>query len=197
MVSEYNEKGVTLIEAAFVLMLFCFVFTLSVYYIHLTLIVSKSLSLGQAMNSVGSQLERIIKSGECECTTSTDSDCKKCLTAKMNSSDEIKKLSISGGLRVAIRPGSSGVGILIYTTDQLTKGGTFFTSLDEIYFTVAGTKEKAVIINYDGTITTPAKIRIAGSEPLLTLKSFGIAGPGGPSFMYPGIYFEVPVVNGA
>lgn len=197
MVSEYNEKGVTLIEAAFVLMLFCFVFTLSVYYIHLTLIVSKSLSLGQAMNSVGSQLERIIKSGECECTTSTDSDCKKCLTAKMNSSDEIKKLSISGGLRVAIRPGSSGVGILIYTTDQLTKGGTFFTSLDEIYFTVAGTKEKAVIINYDGTITTPAKIRIAGSELLLTLKSFGIAGPGGPSFMYPGIYFEVPVVNGA
>lgn len=194
MVSEYNEKGVTLIEAAFVLMLFCFVFTLSVYYIHLTLIVSKSLSLGQAMNSVGSQLERIIKSGECECTTSTD-NCKACLTAKMNSSDEIKKLSISGGLRVAIRPGSSGVRILIYTTDQLTKGGTFFTSLDEIYFTVAGTKEKAVIINYDGTITTPAKIRIAGSEP--TLKSFGIASPGGPSFMYPGIYFEVPVVNGA
>ncbi|CAM6744074.1 hypothetical protein K3E25_004523 [Escherichia coli] len=197
--SRYSEKGITLIEAAFVLMLFCFIFTLSVYYIHLTMIVSKSLSLGQTMNTVGNQLEFIIKSGQCECDGANDI-CTKCLTNKIISSDEIKKLNNSESLRVAVRSLSTkkGVGILIYPSDLATKRGTFFTSLDEIYFTIAGTKEKAIIINPDSSITTPNKISLVidnvvdDNKKIFKLSDFGIADTG-PSRMYPGIYFEVPV----
>lgn len=89
MVFKYNENGISMIEAAFVLMLFCFIFTLSVYYIHLTMITSKSLSLGQTMNTVGNQIEWIVKSGECECHLA-DNTCKACLTTAIANSDEIK-----------------------------------------------------------------------------------------------------------
>ncbi|EFO4711198.1 hypothetical protein A3376_25110 [Escherichia coli] len=197
--SKYSEKGITLIEGAFVLILFCFIFTLSVYYIHLTMVVSKSLSLGQTMNTLGNQLEFIIKSGRCECQFA-DPDCKKCLTNEIRNSDEIKKLNNSESLRVAVRNlnKKKGVGILIYPSDILTKKGTFFTSLDEIYFTIAGTKEKAIIINQDSSITTPNKISfvianvVDDNKKIFKLSDFGIADTG-PSWMYPGIYFEVPV----
>ncbi|CAD5781056.1 TPA: hypothetical protein J1184_004551 [Escherichia coli] len=199
MVFKYNEKGVTLIEGAFVLMLFCFIFTLSVYYIHLTMIVSKSLSLGQTMNTLGSHIEFIIKSGKCECKFADDI-CKKCLENEIMNSDLIKKLNQTESLRVATRNliTKEGVGILIYPTALGTKNGTFFTSLDEIYFTIAGTKEKAIIINPDSSITTPNKISfvignvIDNNKKLFKLSDFGIADTG-PSWMYPGIYFEVPV----
>lgn len=163
------------------------------------MVVSKSLSLGQTMNTLGNQLEFIIKSGRCECQFA-DPDCKKCLINEIRNSDEIKKLNNSESLRVAVRNlnKKKGVGILIYPSDILTKKGTFFTSLDEIYFTIAGTKEKAIIINQDSSITTPNKISfvianvVDDNKKIFKLSDFGIADTG-PSWMYPGIYFEVPV----
>ncbi|EFG4029628.1 hypothetical protein V8747_004224 [Escherichia coli] len=197
MVFKYNENGISLIEAAFVLMLFCFIFTLSVYYIHLTMITSKSLSLGQTMNTVGNQIEWIVKSGECECHLA-DNTCKACLTTAIANSDEIKKLNGVSSLRVAVRSlaTKSGVGVLLYPSELATKNGTFFTSLDEIYFTLAGTREKAVIINTNSTITTPNKISLVldnvtdNNKKILKLSDFGITTTG-PSWMYPGMYFEI------
>ncbi|HAZ3670876.1 TPA: hypothetical protein J1056_004630 [Escherichia coli] len=115
-------------------------------------------------------------------------------------SDLIKKLNQNESLRVATRNliTKEGVGILIYPTVLGTKNGTFFTSLDEIYFTIAGTKEKAIIISPDSSITTPNKISfvignvIDNNKKLFKLSDFGIADTG-PDWMYPGIYFEVPV----
>ncbi len=199
MVFKHNENGISLIEAAFVLMLFCFIFTLSVYYIHLTMITSKSLSLGQTMNTVGNQIEWIVKSGECECRFA-DNTCKTCLTTAIANSDEIKKLNGVSSLRVAVRnlatATKSGVGVLLYPSELATKNGTFFTSLDEIYFTLAGTREKAVIINTDSNITTPNKISLVldnvtdNNKKILKLSYFGITTIG-PSWMYPGMYFEI------
>ncbi|HBA8915724.1 TPA: hypothetical protein J1246_004339, partial [Escherichia coli] len=197
MVSKYNEKGISMIEAAFVLMLFCFIFTLSVYYIHLTMIVSKSLSLGQTMNTIGNQIEFIVKSGRCECKLA-DETCKACLTRAITNSDEIKKLNYASSLRVSIRSltKKAGIGVLIYPSETLTKGGTFFTSLDEIYFTIAGTREKAVVINPNSSITTPNKISLVldnitdNNKKILKLSDFGIATTG-PNWMYPGMYFEI------
>ena len=197
MVFKYNENGISLIEAAFVLMLFCFIFTLSVYYIHLTMITSKSLSLGQTMNTVGNQIEWIVKSGECECH-SADNTCRTCLTTAIANSDEIKKLNGVFSLRVAVRSlaTKSGVGVLLYPSELATKNGTFFTSLDEIYFTLAGTREKAVIINTNSKITTPNKISLVlnnvtdNNKKILKLSDFGITATG-PSWMYPGMYFEI------
>lgn len=197
MVFKYNENGISLIEGAFVLMLFCFIFTLSVYYIHLTMITSKSLSLGQTMNTVGNQIEWIVKSGECECLLA-DNTCRKCLTTAIANSDEIKKLNDASSLRVAVRSlaTKSGVGVLLYPSELATKNGTFFTSLDEIYFTLAGTREKAVIINTNSNITTPNKISLVldnvtdNNKKTLKLSDFGITTTG-PSWMYPGMYFEI------
>lgn len=197
MVFKYNENGISLIEAAFVLMLFCFIFTLSVYYIHLTMITSKSLSLGQAMNTVGNQIEWIVKSGECECLLA-DNKCTACLTTAIANSDEIKKLNGVSSLRVAVRrlATKSGVGVLLYPSELATKNGTFFTSLDEIYFTLAGTREKAVIINTNSNITTPNNISLVldnvtdNNKKILKLSEFGITTTG-PSWMYPGMYFEI------
>lgn len=197
MVFKYNENGISLIEGAFVLMLFCFIFTLSVYYIHLTMITSKSLSLGQTMNTVGNQIEWIVKSGECECQLA-DNTCKKCLTTAIANSDEIKKLNDAFSLRVAVRSlaTKSGVGVLLYPSELATKKGTFFTSLDEIYFSLAGTREKAVIINTNSNITTPNKISLVldnvtdNNKKTLKLSDFGITTTG-PSWMYPGMYFEI------
>ena len=197
MVFKYNENGISLIEAAFVLMLFCFIFTLSVYYIHLTMITSKSLSLGQTMNTVGNQIEWIVKSGECECLLA-DNTCTECLTKAIANSDEIKKLNGVSSLRVAVRrlTTKSGMGVLLYPSELATKNGTFFTSLDEIYFTLAGTREKAVIINTNSNITTPNKISlvldnvIENDKKILKLSDFGITTTG-PSWMYPGMYFEI------
>ncbi|HBA7664157.1 TPA: hypothetical protein J1431_004403 [Escherichia coli] len=197
MVFKYNENGISLIEGAFVLMLFCFIFTLSVYYIHLTMITSKSLSLGQTMNTVGNQIEWIVKSGECECQLA-DNTCKKCLTTAIANSDEIKKLNAASSLRVAVRSlaTKSGVGVLLYPSELATKKGTFFTSLDEIYFSLAGTREKAVIINTNSNITTPNKISLVldnvtdNNKKTLKLSDFGITTTG-PSWMYPGMYFEI------
>lgn len=197
MVFKYNENGISLIEAAFVLMLFCFIFTLSVYYIHLTMITSKSLSLGQTMNTVGNQIEWIVKSGECECLLA-DNTCTECLTKAIANSDEIKKLNGASSLRVAVRrlTTKSGMGVLLYPSELATKNGTFFTSLDEIYFTLAGTREKAVIINTNSNITTPNKISLVldnvidNDKKILKLSDFGITTTG-PSWMYPGMYFEI------
>ncbi|EFE0071274.1 hypothetical protein ACNFMA_004733 [Escherichia coli] len=197
MVFKYNENGISLIEAAFVLMLFCFIFTLSVYYIHLTMITSKSLSLGQTMNTVGNQIEWIVKSGECECLLA-DNKCTACLTTAIANSDEIKKLNGVSSLRVAVRrlATKSGVGVLLYPSELATKNGTFFTSLDEIYFTLAGTREKAVIINTNSNITTPNNISLVldnvtdNNKKILKLSEFGITTTG-PSWMYPGMYFEI------
>lgn len=197
MVFKYNENGISLIEAAFVLMLFCFIFTLSVYYIHLTMITSKSLSLGQTMNTVGNQIEWIVKSGECECLLA-DNKCTACLTTAIANSDEIKKLNGVSSLRVAVRrlATKSGVGVLLYPSELATKNGTFFTSLDEIYFTLAGTREKAVIINTNSNITTPNNISLVldnvtdNNNKILKLSEFGITTTG-PSWMYPGMYFEI------
>ncbi|EKC0318889.1 hypothetical protein ACRV79_004345 [Escherichia coli] len=197
MVFKYNENGISLIEAAFVLMLFCFIFTLSVYYIHLTMITSKSLSLGQTMNTVGNQIEWIVKSGECECLLA-DNKCTACLTTAIANSDEIKKLNGVSSLRVAVRrlATKSGVGVLLYPSELATKNGTFFTSLDEIYFTLAGTREKAVIINTNSNITTPNNISLVldnvtdNNQKILKLSEFGITTTG-PSWMYPGMYFEI------
>ncbi|EFF4663924.1 hypothetical protein VXS29_23100 [Escherichia coli] len=197
MVFKYNENGISLIEAAFVLMLFCFIFTLSVYYIHLTMITSKSLSLGQTMNTVGNQIEWIVKSGECECLLA-DNTCTECLTKAIANSDEIKKLNGVSSLRVAVRrlTTKSGMGVLLYPSELATKNGTFFTSLDEIYFTLAGTREKAVIINTNSNITTPNKISLVldnvidNDKKILKLSDFGITTTG-PSWMYPGMYFEI------
>ena len=197
MVSKYNEKGIGLIEGAFVLMLFCFIFTLSVYYIHLTMIVSKSLSLGQTMNTVGNQIELIVKSGRCECKLADDT-CRQCLASEISNSNEINKLNDSSLLRVAVRSltTKAGVGVLIYPSELATKKGTFFTSLDEIYFTIAGTREKAVVINQNSSITTPNNISLVlgnvtdNNKKILKLSDFGIATTG-PNWMYPGMYFEI------
>ncbi|EGL0039060.1 hypothetical protein KBS16_004857 [Escherichia coli] len=197
MASKYNENGISLIEGAFVLMLFCFIFTLSAYYIHLTMIVSKSLSLGQTMNTVGNQIGFIIKSGVCECKQADDT-CRKCLTKAIANSDEINRVNDAKSLRIAVRNliNKYGVGVLIYPSELSTKNGTFFTSLDEIYFTVAGTKEKAIVINPNSSITTPNKIsHVLGNvtdnnKKILYLSDFGITTTG-PSWMYPGMYFEI------
>ncbi|EOW4438498.1 hypothetical protein ACOXN6_003626 [Shigella sonnei] len=197
MVSKNDEKGISLIEGAFVLILFCFIFTLSVYYIHLTMIVSKSLSLGQAMNTVGNQIELIVKSGGCECQ-SADSTCKICLTNAILNSDEIKNLNHVSSLHVVLRTlrTKEGVGVLIYPTESATKNGSFLTNLDEIYFTIAGTREKAVVINQNSSITTPNNITLVldniteNNKKILNLSEFGIATTG-PNQMYPGMYFEI------
>lgn len=161
------------------------------------MITSKSLSLGQTMNTVGNQIEWIVKSGECECQLA-DNTCKKCLTTAIANSDEIKKLNDAFSLRVAVRSlaTKSGVGVLLYPSELATKKGTFFTSLDEIYFSLAGTREKAVIINTNSNITTPNKISLVldnvtdNNKKTLKLSDFGITTTG-PSWMYPGMYFEI------
>lgn len=161
------------------------------------MITSKSLSLGQTMNTVGNQIEWIVKSGECECLLA-DNTCTECLTKAIANSDEIKKLNGVSSLRVAVRrlTTKSGMGVLLYPSELATKNGTFFTSLDEIYFTLAGTREKAVIINTNSNITTPNKISlvldnvIENDKKILKLSDFGITTTG-PSWMYPGMYFEI------
>ncbi|EMW3203337.1 hypothetical protein AAEU23_004719 [Escherichia coli] len=196
MASNFNEKGVTLIEGAFVMLLFCIVFSISVYYINLTMVVSKALEAGQQMYLVGSQLEQSIKSGECICKTA-DEDCKECVKKK------IEKLYVAHGftipLRTSLRSLSTepGVGVLIYPMDTRYKS---FADLDEIYFTSAASKEKAVII--DGTknyiISPISKVSFAingvtdNNQKYLTLNDFGIDTTL-PGRMYPGIYFEIPI----
>lgn len=197
MVSKYDEKGVTLIEAGFILILFCFIFIFSVQYIHLTLVVSRSLSLGQILNTVGNQIELIVKSGECECQ-SANSICSQCLTNAVLDSDEIKKLNLVSSLKVALRSlnTKNGIGVLIYPDETITKEGSYYINLDEIYFTIAGTREKSVIIYEDSSIMTPSKISFVidnitdNNKKILNLSDFGIETTG-PRQSIAGIYFEI------
>ena len=91
------------------------------------MITSKSLSLGQTMNTVGNQIEWIVKSGECECHLA-DNTCKACLTTAIANSDEIKKLNGVSSLRVAVRSlaTKSGVGVLLYPSELAKRESRYY-----------------------------------------------------------------------
>ncbi|MED8997485.1 hypothetical protein RCM47_24335 [Escherichia coli] len=191
--SSKNERGVTLIEAAFVLIIFCVIFPLSIYYISLTITVSKAINLGELMYSTGNTIEYMIKSGECVCTSASD-QCAECIENAVT--DMEKSNNYSGALKVSlsnIKGGASGVSVFIYPTDK-----TSYTDLDKIYFTLAATKEKAVIvgglggggtINPISNITPYVKGVADNSEKVINLADY--SSESYPMYPYPGIYFEV------
>lgn len=191
MVSDKNEKGLTLIEAAFVMLIFCVVFPISIYYISLTMTMSKAINLGELMYISGSKIEYMIKSGQCVCSSATE-ECASCLETVLNGMTQSENFSDALKVKISNIKNASGISVLIYPKDI-----TSYTDLDKIYFTLAASKEKAVIVGGTGggdSIEPISKITpfIRGcynnSDKKILVGDFNLDYSFYP---YPGVYFEV------
>ncbi|MFD78393.1 hypothetical protein EE249_25085, partial [Escherichia coli] len=114
-----NEKGVGLIEIAFVLILFTAVLPMSLYYISLSKTVSDSILLGELMDSYVSDIKMKYKTGVCKDVN----DCIKKSTEHFNSRKS------KNSLKIKVKNFKNAV--LIYPDGKIK------FSIDEIYVAMA------------------------------------------------------------
>ncbi|ELX9581026.1 hypothetical protein SLJ66_004556 [Escherichia coli] len=127
-----NEKGVGLIEIAFVLILFTAVLPMSLHYMSLSKRFSDSILLGELMDSYVSDIKMKYKTGVCN----NVGDCIK-ESAKYFNSRKSKN-----SLKITVESYNNAV--LIYP------GGKINFSIDEIYVAMAGAKENLILVSNDG-----------------------------------------------
>ncbi|EFH5808448.1 hypothetical protein GO552_19955 [Escherichia coli] len=128
-----NEKGVGLIEIAFVLILFTAVLPMSLYYVSLSKTVSDSILLGELMDSYVSDIKMKYKTGGCN-------DVNDCIR---KSAEYFNSRKINNSLKINVESINSDA-VLIYP-----EGKNKF-SIDEIYVAMAGAKENLILVSNDG-----------------------------------------------
>lgn len=128
-----NEKGVGLIEIAFVLILFTAVLPMSLYYMSLSKTVSDSILLGELMDSYVSDIKMKYKTGGCN-------DVDDCIekSAKYFNSRKSKN-----SLKIKVESFNNDA-VLIYPDGKIN------FSIDEIYVAMAGAKENLILVSNDG-----------------------------------------------
>ncbi|ENL4815926.1 hypothetical protein AB5F79_004753 [Escherichia coli] len=128
-----NEKGVGLIEIAFVLILFTTVLPMSLYYMSLSKTVSDSILLGELMDSYVSDIKMKYKTGVCN-------DVDDCIekSAKYFNSRKSKN-----SLKIKVESFNNDA-VLIYPDGKIN------FSIDEIYVAMAGAKENLILVSNDG-----------------------------------------------
>ncbi|EMM4442511.1 hypothetical protein WAD40_004485, partial [Escherichia coli] len=128
-----NEKGVGLIEIAFVLILFTAVLPMSLYYMSLSKTVSDSILLGELMDSYVSDIKMKYKTGVCN-------DVDDCIekSAKYFNSRKSKN-----SLKIKVESFNNDA-VLIYPDGKIN------FSIDEIYVAMAGAKENLILVSNDG-----------------------------------------------
>lgn len=127
-----NEKGVGLIEIAFVLILFTAVLPMSLYYMSLSKRLSDSILLGELMDSYVSDIKMKYKTGVCNDV----GDCIK------KSAEYFNSRKSENSLKITVESYNNAV--LIYP------GGKINFSIDEIYVAMAGAKENLILVSNDG-----------------------------------------------
>ena len=127
-----NEKGVGLIEIAFVLILFTAVLPMSLYYISLSKTVSDSILLGELMDSYVSDIKMKYKTGVCK----NVDDCINKSAEHFNSRES------KNSLKIKVKNFKNAV--LIYPDGKIK------FSIDEIYVAMAGAKENLFLVSNDG-----------------------------------------------
>ncbi|EFV2006288.1 hypothetical protein ACNB9O_004477 [Escherichia coli] len=128
-----NEKGVGLIEIAFVLILFTAVLPMSLYYMSLSKTVSDSILLGELMDSYVSDIKMKYKTGVCN----NVDDCIEKSAKYFNSRKSKNSLKI-------IVESFNNDAVLIYPDGKIN------FSIDEIYVAMAGAKENLILVSNDG-----------------------------------------------
>ena len=131
--SIMNEKGVGLIEIAFVLILFTAVLPMSLYYMSLSKTVSDSILLGELMDSYVSDIKMKYKTGVCN----NVDDCIEKSAKYFNSRKSKNSLKI-------IVESFNNDAVLIYPDGKIN------FSIDEIYVAMAGAKENLILVSNDG-----------------------------------------------
>lgn len=127
-----NEKGVGLIEIAFVLILFTAVLPMSLYYMSLSKTVSDSILLGELMDSYVSDIKMKYKTGGCN-------GVKDCID---KSSEYFNSRKSNNSLKIKVENFNNA--ILIYPDGKIK------FSIDEIYVAMAGAKENLILVSNDG-----------------------------------------------
>ncbi|EMF2439426.1 TPA: hypothetical protein ACO4FT_004612 [Escherichia coli] len=128
-----NEKGVGLIEIAFVLILFTAVLPMSLYYVSLSKTISDSILLGELMDSYVSDIKMKYKTGVCNDV----GDCIEKSTKYFNSRKS------KNSLKIKVESVNNDA-VLIYPD------GKNNFSIDEIYVAMAGAKENLILVSNDG-----------------------------------------------
>ena len=152
--SIMNEKGVGLIEIAFVLILFTAVLPMSLYYVSLSKTVSDSILLGELMDSYVSDIKMKYKTGGCN-------NVNDCIS---KSADYFNSRKINNSLKIKIESINSDT-VLIYP-----EGKNKF-SIDEIYVAMAGAKENLILVSNDGNNKTHNGISIADKTKVYMFES--------------------------
>lgn len=127
-----NEKGVGLIEIAFVLILFTAVLPMSLYYMSLSKRLSDSILLGELMDSYVSDIKMKYKTGVCNDV----GDCIK------KSAEYFNSRKSENSLKITVESYNNAV--LIYPDGKIN------FSIDEIYVAMAGAKENLILVSNDG-----------------------------------------------
>ncbi|HHI0573766.1 TPA: hypothetical protein ACP4P8_004484 [Escherichia coli] len=127
-----NEKGVGLIEIAFVLILFTAVLPMSLYYMSLSKRLSDSILLGELMDSYVSDIKMKYKTGVCNDV----GDCIK------KSAEYFNSRKGENSLKITVESYNNAV--LIYPDGKIN------FSIDEIYVAMAGAKENLILVSNDG-----------------------------------------------
>lgn len=128
-----NEKGVGLIEIAFVLILFTAVLPMSLYYMSLSKTVSDSILLGELMDSYVSDIKMKYKTGVCNDV----GDCIK------KSAEYFNSRKSKNSLKIKVESFNNNA-VLIYPEGKIN------FSIDEIYVAMAGAKENLILVSNDG-----------------------------------------------
>ncbi|CAM6755734.1 hypothetical protein ACNDUJ_004661 [Escherichia coli] len=128
-----NEKGVGLIEIAFVLILFTAVLPMSLYYMSLSKTVSDSILLGELMDSYVSDIKMKYKTGGCN-------NVKDCID---KSSKYFNSRKSNNSLKIKVENFNNDA-VLIYPDGKIK------FSIDEIYVAMAGAKENLILVSNDG-----------------------------------------------
>ena len=128
-----NEKGVGLIEIAFVLILFTAVLPMSLYYMSLSKTVSDSILLGELMDSYVSDIKMKYKTGVCK-------DVNDCIN---ESTEHFNSRKSKNSLKIKVESFNNDA-VLIYPDGKIN------FSIDEIYVAMAGAKENLILVSNDG-----------------------------------------------
>ena len=128
-----NEKGVGLIEIAFVLILFTAVLPMSLYYMSLSKTVSDSILLGELMDSYVSDIKMKYKTGVCN-------DVDDCIE---KSAEYFNSRKSKNSLKIKVESFNNDA-VLIYPDGKIN------FSIDEIYVAMAGAKENLILVSNDG-----------------------------------------------
>lgn len=128
-----NEKGVGLIEIAFVLIFFTAVLPMSLYYMSLSKTVSDSILLGELMDSYVSDIKMKYKTGVCN-------DVDDCIK---KSAEYFNSRKSKNSLKITVESINNDA-VLIYPDGKIN------FSIDEIYFAMAGAKENLILVSNDG-----------------------------------------------